>query len=292
MDAKDIPAFQDLVYELKYSLLQVVSVLKKSEIPAYSDIIEIEVLLKRYLDMVDNKQEAVTNSIRIKKNGNSRGNFEIIRDALIESDELTELLHYFGLVKIVDKSTNQCDKDLIKKLIDLDLITEISINDNKLTGDYLILSEVGCKCFNNPLITNALGGNAWKLHLPKNHLCLNESNINIETLIGILTLQEYYKSSDSKTEYAIFFFNNNTLIPFGCRIESMVDKCYDVSVSGWDFREQHSSLNELKTVRDDLKIDRITIVTKDRVERDILQNDYGMDTGAYSGLSFCILEEK
>lgn len=292
MDAKDIPAFQDLVYELKYRLLQVVSVLKKSEIPAYSDIIEIEVLLKRYLDMVDNKQEAVTNSIRIKKNGNSRGNFEIIRDALIESDELTELLHYFGLVKIVDKSTNQCDKDLIKKLIDLDLITEISINDNKLTGDYLILSEVGCKCFNNPLITNALGGNAWKLHLPKNHLCLNESNINIETLIGILTLQEYYKSSDSKTEYAIFFFNNNTLIPFGCRIESMVDKCYDVSVSGWDFREQHSSLNELKTVRDDLKIDRITIVTKDRVERDILQNDYGMDTGAYSGLSFCILEEK
>lgn len=195
-------------------------------------------------------------------------------------------------MKIVDKSTNQCDKDLIKKLIDLDLITEISINDNKLTGDYLILSEVGCKCFNNPLITNALGGNAWKLHLPKNHLCLNESNINIETLIGILTLQEYYKSSDSKTEYAIFFFNNNTLIPFGCRIESMVDKCYDVSVSGWDFREQHSSLNELKTVRDDLKIDRITIVTKDRVERDILQNDYGMDTGAYSGLSFCILEEK
>ena len=292
MDAKDIPAFQDLVYELKYRLLQVVSVLKKSEIPAYSDIIEIEVLLKRYLDMVDNKKEAVTNSIRIKKNGNSRGNFEIIRDALIESDELTELLHYFGLVKIVDKSTNQCDKDLIKKLIDLDLITEISINDNKLTGDYLILSEVGCKCFNNPLITNALGGNAWKLHLPKNHLCLNESNINIETLIGILTLQEYYKSSDSKTEYAIFFFNNNTLIPFGCRIESMVDKCYDVSVSGWDFREQHSSLNELKTVRDDLKIDRITIVTKDRVERDILQNDYGMDTGAYSGLSFCILEEK
>ena len=292
MDAKDIPAFQDLVYELKYRLLQVVSVLKKSEIPAYSDIIEIEVLLKRYLDMVDNKKEAVTNSIRIKKNGNSRGNFEIIRDALIESDELTELLHYFGLVKIVDKSTNQCDKDLIKKLIDLDLITEISINDNKLTGDYLILSEVGCKCFNNPLITNALGGNAWKLHLPKNHLCLNESNINIETLIGILTLQEYYKSSDSKTEYAIFFFNNNTLIPFGCRIESMVDKCYDVSVSGWDFREQHSSLNELKTVRDDLKIDRITIVTKDRVERDILQNDYGMDTGVYSGLSFCILEEK
>lgn len=292
MDAKDIPAFQDLVYELKYRLLQVVSVLKKSEIPAYSDIIEIEVLLKRYLDMVDNKKEAVTNSIRTKKNGNSRGNFEIIRDALIESDELTELLHYFGLVKIVDKSTNQCDKDLIKKLIDLDLITEISINDNKLTGDYLILSEVGCKCFNNPLITNALGGNAWKLHLPKNHLCLNESNINIETLIGILTLQEYYKSSDSKTEYAIFFFNNNTLIPFGCRIESMVDKCYDVSVSGWDFREQHSSLNELKTVRDDLKIDRITIVTKDRVERDILQNDYGMDTGAYSGLSFCILEEK
>ena len=292
MDAKDIPAFQDLVYELKYRLLQVVSVLKKSEIPAYSDIIEIEVLLKRYLDMVDNKKEAVTNSIRIKKNDNSRGNFEIIRDALIESDELTELLHYFGLVKIVDKSTNQCDKDLIKKLIDLDLITEISINDNKLTGDYLILSEVGCKCFNNPLITNALGGNAWKLHLPKNHLCLNESNINIETLIGILTLQEYYKSSDSKTEYAIFFFNNNTLIPFGCRIESMVDKCYDVSVSGWDFREQHSSLNELKTVRDDLKIDRITIVTKDRVERDILQNDYGMDTGAYSGLSFCILEEK
>lgn len=292
MDAKDIPAFQDLVYELKYRLLQVVSVLKKSEIPAYSDIIEIEVLLKRYLDMVDNKKEAVTNSIRIKKNGNSRGNFEIIRDALIESDELTELLHYFGLVKIVDKSTNQCDKDLIKKLIDLDLITEISINDNKLTGDYLILSEVGCKCFNNPLITNALGGNAWKLHLPKNHLCLNESNINIESLIGILTLQEYYKSSDSETEYAIFFFNSNTLIPFGCRIESMVDKCYDVSVSGWDFREQHSSLDELKTVRDDLKIDRITIVTKDRVERDILQNDYGMDTGAYSGLSFCILEEK
>ena len=292
MDAKDIPAFQDLVYELKYRLLQVVSVLKKSEIPAYSDIIEIEVLLKRYLDMVDNKKEAVTNSIRIKKNGNSRGNFEIIRDALIESDELTELLHYFGLVKIVDKSTNQCDKDLIKKLIDLDLITEISINDNKLTGDYLILSEVGCKCFNNPLITNALGGNAWKLHLPKNHLCLNESNINIESLIGILTLQEYYKSSDSETEYAIFFFNSNTLIPFGCRIESMVDKCYDVSVSGWDFREQHSSLDELKTVRDDLKIDRITIVTKDRVERDILQNDYGMDTGEYSGLSFCILEEK
>ena len=292
MDAKDIPAFQDLVYELKYRLLQVVSVLKKSEIPAYSDIIEIEVLLKRYLDMVDNKKEAVTNSIRIKKNGNSRGNFEIIRDALIESDELTELLHYFGLVKIVDKSTNQCDKDLIKKLIDLDLITEISINDNKLTGDYLILSEVGCKCFNNPLITNALGGNAWKLHLTKNHLCLNESNINIESLIGILTLQEYYKSSDSETEYAIFFFNSNTLIPFGCRIESMVDKCYDVSVSGWDFREQHSSLDELKTVRDDLKIDRITIVTKDRVERDILQNDYGMDTGAYSGLSFCILEEK
>ena len=65
MDGKDIPAFQDLVYELKYRLLQVVSVLKKSEIPAYSDIIEIEVLLKRYLDMVDNKKEAVTNSIRI-----------------------------------------------------------------------------------------------------------------------------------------------------------------------------------------------------------------------------------